>query len=63
MGIVKSSKLETFRSDVDLALSLTEDEKRVIAVDGDNKRKRDETPTKDSKKGKNVSNYNQSIPF
>ncbi|XP_022042301.1 uncharacterized protein LOC110944966 [Helianthus annuus] len=57
-GMVNSSKPTTIRSVVDLALSLTEDEKRVRAANGENKRKRDDTPVRDSKKGKTGSNYN-----
>ncbi|XP_022019081.1 uncharacterized protein LOC110919112 [Helianthus annuus] len=63
-GMVKSSKPAAFRSAMDLALSLTEDEirARAIKAEEDHKRKRDDTPSKDFKKGKTGSNYNQSKP-
>ncbi|XP_021979340.1 uncharacterized protein LOC110875451 [Helianthus annuus] len=63
-GMVKSSKPATFRSAMDQALSLTEDLKRVRAAktDGDHKRMRDDTPTRDSNKGKIGSSYYQSKP-
>ncbi|XP_021980193.1 uncharacterized protein LOC110876327 [Helianthus annuus] len=63
-GMVKSSKPTTYRSVVDLALSLTEDEIRARAMksEEDHKRKRDDTPNKDFKKGKTGSNCNQSKP-
>ncbi|XP_021986385.1 uncharacterized protein LOC110882749 [Helianthus annuus] len=62
--MVKSSKPATFRSAVDLALSLTEDEKRVrtAKTEGDHKWKHDATPTRYSKKGKTDSSYYQSKP-
>ncbi|XP_022031922.1 uncharacterized protein LOC110932982 [Helianthus annuus] len=63
-GMVKSSKPATFRSAVDLALSLTEDEKRVRATkaEGDHKRKHDDTSSRDFKKGKTGLNCYQSKP-
>ncbi|XP_022042414.1 uncharacterized protein LOC110945087 [Helianthus annuus] len=63
-GMVKSSKPATYRSVVDLALSLTEDEirARVTKAEEDHKRKCDDTLRKDYKKGKTGSNYNQSKP-
>ncbi|XP_022013924.1 uncharacterized protein LOC110913398 [Helianthus annuus] len=61
-GMVKSSKPATYRSAVDLALSLTEYEIRAWAskAEEDHKRKHDNTLSKDFKKGKTGSNYNQS---
>ncbi|XP_021985916.1 uncharacterized protein LOC110882139 [Helianthus annuus] len=63
-GMVKSSKPTTYRSAVDLALSLTKDEirARAIKAEEDHKRKCDDTPSKDYKKGKTGLNYNQSKP-
>ncbi|XP_022040871.1 uncharacterized protein LOC110943429 [Helianthus annuus] len=53
-GMVKSSKPITFRSDVDLSLSLTQDEVRLRSVktETDGKRKRDDNRFQNSKKGK-----------